>query len=104
MSANKSGYYVIEGFATSTVQTNGETDTSFADLEPYKDGFAALSLDADVLAPLSGKIRASGVVSVPMTSDPYNAGDFFKTFKGTFGLNDGNNTAIRSLMIADPDT
>lgn len=108
MSSNKNGSYVIESFATSLVTSTGETDITFADLEPFYEGFAAFSLSgalsADALAPLSGKVRDNSTAYVPMVADPYNTGDYFKTFQAVFDLNTAINNNWRTLMIFDPDT
>lgn len=104
MSGNKNGKSAIESFATSTVASDGETDISFPDLEPFYEGFAALSLMAEPLAPLTNKVRDTSTAFVPMTADPYLPGTFFKTFQGLFGLNDAVSNSWRSLMIYDPDS
>ncbi len=104
MSGNKSGKSAIESFAVSVVSTDGNTDLSFADLEPFYEGFAALSLDTEALAPLTTNVRTNGVASVDMTADSYTQGSFLKTFQAIFGLNDAVGTAWRSLMIHDPES
>lgn len=108
MSSNKNGSWAIESFATSQVSSNGETDITFADLEPFYAGFAALSLSgnltADALAPLTNKIRENSTAYVELVADPYSEGDFSKTYQATFGLNDAINNNWRTLMIYDPET
>lgn len=103
MSGNKNGDSAIESFATSTVGTDGETDVSFADLEPFFPGSAALSLSSDALAPLSGKVRDTGTVAVDMDADAYEDGSFLRTYRAVFGLNDAISNNWRSLMIYDPE-
>lgn len=104
MSGNKAGKYAIESFATSTVSSSGETDISFADLEPFYDGYAAWSLNNDAIEPLANKVRENGVAFVGMTADTYVSGSFEKTFQGVFGLNDAISNNWRSLMIYDPES
>lgn len=103
MGANKNGDKVIEGFATSTVDTTGSTNISFAYLEPSIPGELGFGTSSAALVPLNGPNRSAGVHSVDMTADDYNPGSFTRTYEGTFGLNQANGTTFRSLMLYDSD-
>jgi len=104
MSGNKNGDYVIETFATSTVATDGTTNLSLTDLEPYYDGFAGWSLDSTALVPLVGTIRQNSLATVPMVGEANFDFTFSRIFTGLFGLNDAVNNNWRSLMIVDPES
>lgn len=104
MSGNKNGDFAIESFATSTVIADGSTSIAFADLEPFYEGFVALSLSSEVIAPLSNKIRSSGTAFVPMTGGVYDNGSFERNYTGVFGLNDAINNNWRTLMLYDPSS
>lgn len=104
MSGNKSGKSAIETFATSLVLTDGSTDSNSAQLEPYFEGYAGLSLTNDALAPLTNKVRNSSTAFVPLVKAAYVPGAFENTYQALFGLNDAISNSWRSLMIYDPDS
>lgn len=104
MSANKTGRYCIENFATSTVQSNGMTSVANPDLEPYYEGYAGLALNFDDLTPLAAKVRSTSLVTVAMQGNIYVDDSFTRLYTGLFDLNKAINDRWRSLMIVDPDT
>lgn len=104
MSANKSGWEAIEGFALSQVRLNGATDDDFAILDPAVAGDLAYSRDSSVLEPLTNKVRESSVVTTPFEAQDYTAGNYFRLYTGAFGLNDAIGNDWRSLMLYEPES
>lgn len=101
MSSNKAGDYVIEQLALSFVADDGDTDTSFAALEPSVAGNAGISSSFAALVPLNGPDRSSGADYTALVADDYVADSFTRLYEGTFGINDAIATNWRSIGLCD---
>jgi hypothetical protein len=105
MSASgKAGNYCIEAFATSTVNTDGSTNTDFSVLDPVNAGALALSEDSFALSPLGSPIRIANLATTPFSPNPYNSGDYQIAYVGTFQATEALDTKWRSLMLFDTNT
>lgn len=106
MSVNKTGKYGLECFATSTVESNGETGVSLTGLglEPSYAGYMGLAYDPTQIQILDNQSRTVGAAYTPLTAAAYVDGSFERTYSGVFGLNQAVYNAWRSLMIAEPET
>lgn len=101
MSGNKTGAYVIERLALSSIDNDGATNTQYATLEPAEAASAGLSPDATALAALNGPDRSEGATSVELVADTYVTDSFTRTYEGTFGINDAIGTNWRVLGLFD---
>jgi hypothetical protein len=101
MSSNKNGSYAIEGFATATIDTEGETTSTFDVLEPSVVGDLAISTVKTALDPFGNTDRSAGTYVTTLEAADYNPGDFSLDYEGEFGINEAISTTLRSLMLYD---
>lgn len=102
MSVDKSGHYIIEKFATSSVTSAGDTDATTLELEPAYPGYMAFSSDTTAIdTTVSGAVQlVSNVSYVPLSFDgDYVTNSFTRNYTGLFDLGDANRADLKSLAL-----
>ncbi len=102
LSGNKTASHAIERFATSTIGSNGQTNTDNDEFDPYNPAKVALSTDTTALDPFGNVVRDNGVQIADLVAADYVPGSFTNTYTGVFGLNEAI-MSFRSLMLYSQD-
>lgn len=102
MFSSTSATSVIEFLSLSSIESDGDTNTASAILEPAFAGAMALSSVTSALIAMNGPDRSPGAASVDLENAPYSADSFQIASSGTFGLTEAVATNWKTLGIYDP--
>jgi len=104
MSASKSGAFMVESLALSSVDASGATIYANAALEPSIPGYVGLSTSFATPAFPSSTARSAGLGFVEAVNLEYTSNSFSQTLSADFGVNDAvgtvaAGTAKRSILL-----
>ena len=96
---SKTGAFMVESLAISSVDERGATIYTNAALEPSIPGYVGLSTSFATPAFPSSTARSAGLGFVQAVNLEYTSNSFSQTLSADFGVNDAVGTAKRSILL-----